>query len=408
MKEDDEAARELIIIRRGGADEGVAQKGGAWKIAYADFVTAMMAFFLVMWLINSANEATKARVASYFNPIKMNDATPSGRGLNTDSAAKSSPDQEKKDATSIGEVSKKPDTKGQAQGPREQEEALLADPFKALDKLAEEGPGVPSGRTVEIITQKSGDPFDPMVWEALKRGVDDDKVSDDIVVQQSKPEKGLDYRKGGVGSAVDKTEGKDESATADSSKAAENPDEPGREAGKRRSENGSVISHQQALSPDQVEAFKEIARQLKEKLELLRSEDSQLQGLNFDVKLTDEGILVTLSDSEAVSMFQIGSAEPNPALIRFIGKIGQLLEQQIGQVIVRGHTDARRFQGKKFDNWQLSTARAHMASYMLMRGGLAENRLKKIEGYGETQLLDPQDPLSGVNRRVEFVLVPST
>ena len=50
-----------MIIRRGGRPERRAPKGGVWKIAYADFMTAMMAFFLVMWLINAPSEGTKRR-----------------------------------------------------------------------------------------------------------------------------------------------------------------------------------------------------------------------------------------------------------------------------------------------------------------------------------------------------------
>lgn len=42
--------------------------GGAWKVAYADFVTAMMAFFLLMWLLSTTSEATKDGIADYFTP----------------------------------------------------------------------------------------------------------------------------------------------------------------------------------------------------------------------------------------------------------------------------------------------------------------------------------------------------
>jgi chemotaxis protein MotB len=72
---------EVIIVKRrsGGSHEGA--HGGAWKIAYADFMTAMMAFFLVMWLVNAANEETKASVASYFNPIKLSDEKPAIKGF---------------------------------------------------------------------------------------------------------------------------------------------------------------------------------------------------------------------------------------------------------------------------------------------------------------------------------------
>ena len=41
--------------------------GGAWKIAYADFVTAMMAFFLLMWLLGSTTEGDKKGIADYFS-----------------------------------------------------------------------------------------------------------------------------------------------------------------------------------------------------------------------------------------------------------------------------------------------------------------------------------------------------
>ena len=42
--------------------------GGAWKVAYADFVTAMMAFFLLMWLLNATTEEQRRGIADYFDP----------------------------------------------------------------------------------------------------------------------------------------------------------------------------------------------------------------------------------------------------------------------------------------------------------------------------------------------------
>ncbi len=55
-------------IKKGGH----TPHGGAWKIAYADFVTAMMAFFLLMWLLGSTSEGDKKGLADYFNsPLKV-------------------------------------------------------------------------------------------------------------------------------------------------------------------------------------------------------------------------------------------------------------------------------------------------------------------------------------------------
>ena len=60
-----------IIIKR-VKKGGHAVHGGAWKIAYADFVTAMMAFFLLMWLLGSTTEGDKKGIADYFaSPLKL-------------------------------------------------------------------------------------------------------------------------------------------------------------------------------------------------------------------------------------------------------------------------------------------------------------------------------------------------
>src|ERR1700692_3157748 len=66
---DEEHAHEIFIIKRHGAHED-GHHGGVWK----------MAFFLVMWLI-SANDKTKATIASYFNPVKLVDTTTQPKGL---------------------------------------------------------------------------------------------------------------------------------------------------------------------------------------------------------------------------------------------------------------------------------------------------------------------------------------
>ena len=75
----DDATRPIVIKRKkvvaGGAH------GGAWKIAYADFVTAMMAFFLLMWLLGSTAKGDLAGIADYFqNPVKVAMAGGSGSG----------------------------------------------------------------------------------------------------------------------------------------------------------------------------------------------------------------------------------------------------------------------------------------------------------------------------------------
>lgn len=57
-----------VIIKRKKVVGGDGHHGGAWKVAYADFVTAMMAFFMLMWLLNATTEKQRKGIADYFSP----------------------------------------------------------------------------------------------------------------------------------------------------------------------------------------------------------------------------------------------------------------------------------------------------------------------------------------------------
>ena len=65
MAEEDSGAQPIIIkkIKKGGGHHG-----GAWKVAYADFVTAMMAFFLLLWLLNVTTDEQRNAISNYFDP----------------------------------------------------------------------------------------------------------------------------------------------------------------------------------------------------------------------------------------------------------------------------------------------------------------------------------------------------
>jgi chemotaxis protein MotB len=79
MSGDSKKLQPIIIkkVKKGGH----AVHGGAWKIAYADFVTAMMAFFLLMWLLGSTTEGDKKGIADYFaSPLKIAMGGGSGSG----------------------------------------------------------------------------------------------------------------------------------------------------------------------------------------------------------------------------------------------------------------------------------------------------------------------------------------
>lgn len=70
----------VIIIKKGGKRRKAAHHGGAWKVAYADFTTAMMCFFLVMWLLGITSEEQKQSLSRYFGPTGLVPTPAAGDG----------------------------------------------------------------------------------------------------------------------------------------------------------------------------------------------------------------------------------------------------------------------------------------------------------------------------------------
>ena len=105
-----------------------------------------------------------------------------------------------------------------------------------------------------------------------------------------------------------------------------------------------------------------------------------------------------------VGMFEIGSAVPRRELVLAMEKISKVLAGEKGNIVINGHTDGRPFANKNYDNWRLSTARAHSAYYMLARAGLDERRIVEVAGYADRKLKVKDDPNAEANRRIEILL----
>ncbi|MBT4890269.1 MAG: OmpA family protein, partial [Rhodospirillales bacterium] len=93
------ANQQATIVVKKIKKGGHAAHGGAWKIAYADFVTAMMAFFLLLWLLNSVTQEALEGISNYFAPVFVSEATSGaggvlgGQSLSVDGAGTSSSGQ---------------------------------------------------------------------------------------------------------------------------------------------------------------------------------------------------------------------------------------------------------------------------------------------------------------------------
>ena len=437
MKADgeDTNAHELVLIRRRAHSEEGGHHGGVWKIAYADFMTAMMAFFLVMWLINSTDQRVLTQVANYFNPMRLTDSTPHTRGLNSIESGeqgkqgKQSSVGDPKDKHSAKEkaqdksAAKTPAAKGDgtdeataAGTARYSEQALFSDPYGVLARIAAEAPTETTPAAAKEAVSASDayrDPFDPAAQpvapdkRAAKKArtlppakdfaaappggeakTEQDTTITPKVVQGPATEK-LAPAAGGEAKAPQEKA----AAPREMSAAAEKATDP-----------AAVQQAQRAAKEAEGQkALQEEAAKIERDLKRLAS---QLQGSvpNINVTVTEDGVLISLTDDYDFGMFAIASAEPRAATVVIMEKIAKIVQTYPEPLIVRGHTDGRPYRSGTYDNWRLSTARAHMAYYMLVRGGVDEKRFERVEGYADRNLRVPADPGAAQNRRIEILL----
>lgn len=428
---------EIIIVKRrsGGDDDG--HHGGVWKIAYADFMTAMMAFFLVMWLVNAANEETKASVASYFNPIKLMDDKPADRGIkqvgNTaDGEANAPKSKTEGQETTNGEASDAGKQDSTTAGEKEDysEADYFENPYSVLAEIAQEtgtqtnvsakgdGGAAQSGPA----TGASGgeayrDPFDPDFWskqieqerKALEEsqtmvqaeGFPENNASEDAVDPEGRR---VDDQGNGARAPAEAGETGDltsfnvadnrlpENAMANPASADGTPGDGTQD----KNPTGEAETRLERAKIDAEQLEKQIAQALGGAVGKLA------EGLT--VTPTEGGLLVSITDQLDFGMFTVGSAVPSRDLVVAMEKIGGILAERKGAIAIRGHTDARPFSSGNDDNWRLSMARAHSAYFMLVRGGVPEERIVQVSGFADRRLKDEGNPLSEVNRRIEILV----
>ena len=131
-----------IIIKRIKKSGGGGHHGGAWKVAYADFVTAMMAFFLLMWLINTTSPEQKRGIADYFAPASVSETTSGSGGILAGTALGNEGSKQNGSMSIIQEASpdsRHPDDGKSQDGARSKstEQATTAELREALQKREE-------------------------------------------------------------------------------------------------------------------------------------------------------------------------------------------------------------------------------------------------------------------------------
>ncbi|EFL89487.1 flagellar motor protein MotB [Ahrensia sp. R2A130] len=354
----------IIIVRRNRiAEDG--HHGGAWKIAFADFMTAMMALFLVLWLINAANEETKKSVASYFNPVKLVDRNRSKKGI----WKSAGPSIETGEETEAG-TDTQPEDKDSTSGPAssgagadgsKREAEFIADPFSELEEIASAERENMAAKTAAVgmagdeESDAIRDPFSPVYWKPEPETPTDEITP--IRAEEEKPQPEITSE-----------------VSADDEAAREETDDAGA---------SDVLKELKAAVAKAVD-----------------------DGPRLDVTPTPDGLLISITDDFDFAMFETGSSVPSGRLVLAMDAVAQVLSERPGKLHIHGHTDARPFRGGERDNWTLSSARAHSARYMLLRGGFGEKRIVEISGFADRRLKLVDEPDAASNRRIELLLEP--
>ena len=411
MNIDPETHREIVIVRRGRGDGEEGHHGGVWKIAYADFMTAMMAFFLVMWLINAANEETKAAVASYFNPVKLMDRQAQPKGIEEIDNEEGKIRYERPESTDP--ITKSARNEKQVEPvPEREERQIFKDPYAVLAEIATDS-GVLQNRSAKgdggssqagPSTGAEGgdayrDPFNPNYWST--------HVKDDIFPLTDSPAAPPPSQE----QAAQAKSNADALEAALEKRIAAGDVKPAPERPAPKADTAAAGKAAPAQARAVAEAQKKPDAEQVESARALAAEIAKKTGTAGDAKAPDisvvarnDGLMIQLTDKVDYGMFAIGSAKPDRRVIQVIDEIARIIAGRKGDVIISGHTDSRPFKSDAYDNWRLSSARAQMAYYMLTRNGLDPKRILRVEGYADRDPKIPSDPYAAQNRRIDIFL----
>jgi chemotaxis protein MotB len=337
----------IIIKKKKGGHGG--HHGGAWKVAYADFVTAMMAFFLLLWLLNVTTSDQRKGIADYFAPVSVSRETSGSGGLLG------------------GQTVTVPGAQISPSSP------MSAD-------VPTSGPPGQAAQAPEEAVTEIGEP------NASGPG-----TGAEMPAEQRPNENRLEYQQ--------RLE-----------QLAKQLGAPGQKLGEKLSDFAERVSEAvENLQAQQKEArqFQQTANEIRQAIQSIPELEPLAQNLMIDQ--TPEGLRIQIVDQDRVSMFPGGSGQMYPQTRQLVMQVGQALSKLPNKLSISGHTDGTPFAaGSTRDNWDLSAERANATRRALQSGGIADNRIQDVVGRADRDLLVPDQPGNPRNRRISIVLLRET
>ncbi len=367
-------AAPVIIIRRDEGEEP-PHHGGAWKVAYADFVTAMMAFFMLMWLLNATTEEQRIGLADYFAPTNLFGRSVSGSGKpfggETPNAPGVSRSADGTPRTIPGRQPSQPDV-------QEADADLPAQPMPPapppLPKAADpqDGADAAFALNAEGLPVASNRPPGPDRQPLIKGG---DYAAARLTPPSPSPQTPAD-------------------PAADAQTQAQTPAQAQAQLG-RDAAAADAEHERRALAQAGAEVLERVRRD-----PALKDVAGQLT-----IETVPEGLRIQVVDTERQPMFALGGAEPTARVRELVRRIVPALADLPNAISIAGHTDALAYRGQAKGNWELSADRANATRRILEEAGMADSRIRSVTGNADRDLLVPGDPLNPANRRISILVL---
>jgi chemotaxis protein MotB len=177
---------------------------------------------------------------------------------------------------------------------------------------------------------------------------------------------------------------------------------------------GEMPDQKRRISPR--EAQSEVARQEAAKLKGLKVRLDQVIDANallhqyrnqLLIDITSEGLRIQIVDEQSRPMFDLGSAQLKPYAREILLALCQPLNEVENRLSLTGHTDAKPYASgeRGYSNWELSADRANASRRVLVTGGIAEGKIKRVVGMASAVLFDNNDPLNAANRRIAIIVL---
>lgn len=374
----------------------------AWKIAYADFVTAMMAFFLLMWLINVATEDTKKGIAEYFTSSIINiDSASSGTGMmngETSSPQNGNSEQEIEIENDINNKSNTynsnvPKLKDKA-APKIQ---LYPDDF-APSQMGDKD-------TTRKITTHTNESNKPKIEHHIKR---QDAILEDKDVADLKKSDNKDHGKGSV-----ETRNIKEDDKKNQEKQIENAEIQNLQVMKKQLEEQLAAIEKNEKNQDSEKAAvgeqrqKEFSQKIEDNIKVAFNSLQEMEKFkhNLIIELTDEGIKIQIVDSSDLEMFKSGSPTPVKFTENIIKTLGKILVKIPNKINITGHTDSKPYNKKGYGNWELSSDRANATRRILENSNIKSDRFIEVNGRADRDPFNEKDTTAPENRRISITIL---